>query len=330
MDELILDACHRRGWIAADVGDKVRDLLRRGLNAEQALLGCRLVDIGRYGEALSEVTGLPFVQVQDAAVPSVAGIGADACRTFGICPLAQDGKELFVGFTRRPEENEFKDVKRLVLGNGFRLRPFAILRSDWRRFVKEPGVRPRASRLFHSIRSLAEAGGLHSVQIVPRGPHATVSFSHQTHIAPSLSFPAARLPAFRLSTQRVAPRYGWNIEPDAARQGFRWTREEPFPDAPHPMEDRLPDVSSPGLWVLVGVDPYLLSRLCDATAERMDAADASGQERALHAALAGRKVVATAPSIGDWWRPAAEADIPVHLLRCHHAAEGEAWESIPV
>jgi hypothetical protein len=101
------------------------------------------------------------------------------------------------------------------------------------------------------------------------------------------------------------------------------------------LEERLDE---PGLTVLVRHDPYVGRQIDDLDCfgsckewggdrvKKYNAMSREEQELAIHAALAGERVLAASDDVSDWWEPVSLAGIPVRVYRAHVSPAGRAWE----
>ncbi len=340
----LIGTCQSQGWLSASAAERAESLCRHGLHPEQALLGTKLIDEDRYGEALSQAHDLPFMRVLSESAERVRDLLPEPLqRDAQVMPLALDQKDLFVGYTDPSDTQRMKAVSRAGLEQGLRVKPFVILVSDWRAHRPSmPWADVTTDRLERSIISAADAGQVHGFWIHAADRMAHVHLGHTDHTLPSFSFPRAFLPALRLRLERRSERNPWMVERslNGMDQAIHVVRSDTYDEESHPTEwmEGLQDfVKQPnGLLVVLRPDAFLRRQLTEQfvdgteTGSRkqpcwIDARDAEGKELALHAAMLGRTTVAFAKADDAWWQEAAQAGIPVRVLQATHLPRQVAW-----
>lgn len=194
----------------------------------------------------------------------------------------------------------------------------------------------RSSRLLRTILDAADAAETHHVYL-EQGPHGSdVILSHDIRQEPDFSFPSGPFAALRLRLRRTASASGWNVEEREKGNGFTMllSRSAFDESAPHALDAS--DVwnsfwqNPQGLLVLQGQNPTW-RQVMESPPESaicFEASDAASCEEALHAALAGKTVLAhTPPSAESWWEAGAEAGIPVRVIAAREHLEGTSWEA---
>lgn len=340
----LIGTCQSQGWLSASAAERASSLCRQGLHPEQALLGTRLVNEDRYGEALSHVYGLPFIRVMAEPAERVRDLLPEPLQREAMAmPLALDQKELAVGYAEPSDAKQMKAIMRAGLEQGLRVKPFVILQSDWRLHrPSKPWADVTVDRLERAITSAADAGQVHGFWIHANDRLANVFLGHTDHTLPSFAFPRAFLPALRLRLERRSVRSPWVVERtlNGLDQAVHVVRRESYEDAPHPtewMDGWRAFLKQPiGMFVVVRPDAFIRRQIterfadgeADDTRRRpcwIDARDERGRELALHAALLGRTTVAFAKTDDAWWREVAQAGIPVRVLAATHLPRQVAW-----
>ena len=204
-------------------------------------------------------------------------------------------------------------------------------------------------RLLRIILRDANVASAHQIRILPTGKEADIIFDN----GGERRIPASVLPALAMRAQRVGSRHGWHVQviPAGTGPALQFIRQRQAGARLHPADwsDVLEAFrkSPNGLLVIIAPDAYVSKHfltkfpfveVMDAWREiaqekpaLYDADRDDGRELALHAAIAGRTTVALmARAADDWWQPAAEAGIPVRVVRSRLTTLGPAWESFEV
>ncbi len=339
-----------RQWISPAMRDFISFMEAEGVHAEQLYLGFGLLTLEQYAEAVSEVTGCPFMHLCDVPVVEGSPFSELVCERERCCPLWQEEQVWHVGFVDpsvvadasawKERHAELSDVE---------MKPYVILLSEWNARRVQSDTPPSIHRMSDGVRAQLDAQGLHHVRLQPSAQEVTVS--HAGGEASDIRLPSWAMNALALHLSRREMSSGWEVETHPALHGhaIHLTRQEPHADAPHPVEwmDAVEAfLQQPqGLLLLITDDAYAtqrLQRLCSSLVGSPVAScmfsSSQDVEEALHGLLLGEsRLACLAPARAQSWvKPEAvermmqewmaPSEIPLRVIRSRATSHGMAWE----
>lgn len=329
-DERVLSRVMTDARLGAYDLDSVRSCVRAGMSLEQALVGLGVIDLDAYRHALSAASGLSCAD---------GPVRLDE-RFFDLEAYLVDESPRHVALAFvRPDLSRLREASRRAREAGQALLPFVTDRISVR-----GARRPDHAAVDEIIQALIQAADevrSSHVRLVLDG--GRVHAFSESGSAFTLEIPGSCLPAMRLRLKKRAPS-GWRFDsplPTAAHlsRAGEWAHPAGWSRAVQAFL-RAPS----GLLVVTDSDPSLLRQLAAGTVPLEDSGSwrdafsssrvaccpadtAAGRELALQTALAGRPVIAVGRGEGDWWSPASEAGIPVHVVRSTVTPRGRAWSA---
>ncbi len=322
--QTLLQSMRREGAVGQRAFPRVRSLLWHGLSLEQALIGTGLMHPESYGFFLAQACGMPFVRVSAESAEMPAALSRMVCCVLEAVPISQHENRWIVAMTH-PDETRMDILRQCARQGGWIAELRVILRSDWLTLRnRDSATAADASAFFNRL----DLHGTHEVRVLPTRDGADVWMDMMTHDRPRMSWSMSQSPARMAAFARRLVRDGWAVSTHQTIHGPSLTasRVKLRTDA-HPLSvcERIgaflekPD----GLLILVRPD-HALCKWMDLTTV-LRANTPCEQEDVLHRALAGESIVVRSDHDNAWWKSAAHADIPVHVVRGHLTSSGHAW-----
>ncbi len=315
--------------------DRFRRLARNGASIEQILLASGLINKKQYFALLEIASGLP-VKTRPVKPAALAFFSDAKVQKFRAIPFEKNIGRVHIVFAS-PLSSHILAVRDIFRKEKLEVIPYIIPEAVFKRSL-EMKQRHMVHAIAENMFSEIEKCGLTHFRLVEdeSGVHIMTDTFHPIT---DISLSSEELPAFTLYLQRKAPALGWSImdEHHGLSKAFHLRREAA---GVHPLDwamDKEIFLQGEGMTVLVQSDPHLepfvnsipeFSHFSDwkKNIRKYSVISREDQELAMHAALAGERVVAICADDQAWWSDLSSAGIPVKVLKAEVTPKGRAWE----
>ncbi|MFA5129400.1 MAG: ATPase, T2SS/T4P/T4SS family [Patescibacteria group bacterium] len=143
MNEEVIRILLEKGVLNAQNAAIVRDLIARGKTLEQALVGGRYVSDKDYGQAIAQVLGLDYLDLENATIPPEMFqlLPEDMIHSYHILPIKTEQDGTIVYAMQNPRDIRADEAMRFyTAGLGIKTKQVVVPSSQIQRFLKGGGV----------------------------------------------------------------------------------------------------------------------------------------------------------------------------------------------
>lgn len=141
MNDQILQLLLQKKLIDEKSMKVIADLVTRGKSLEQVVVGGKYVDDKEYAKALSEIIGLPFVDLETWTMPegTMELLPEEIIKNFNVLPLGMDGEVLVYALMNPQDFRAEEAIEFFAAGRGMKLRQVIVPLLQVRQYLKKSG-----------------------------------------------------------------------------------------------------------------------------------------------------------------------------------------------